>query len=303
MPTWSQQRQGNKRHLRPRTEWDAATTEASCRSSFIRCRSLLLRGSTWIALLLFGLALPAASQEVTNTADGLCRSMGPELVMAISGGILILVFVILGLIYWRLQNGGWSLANAASEPTVLRIPLDANWAQSQGDKQSLSGMSNPKGPVVSLTLMEASSSRLIALVGMVAILLIYVGFGVFSLYSFGLTCQMPASTVAVSTFLYSGLTLFAPYVANKVSGLLQPLRTPQTVTPELVATPPSEAFSPAPAQDLPKLPAVSSAVRRAPAATTGGTLPHRIAGAPMSSPVTEVESATTQVLSRVTSPP
>jgi GH24 family phage-related lysozyme (muramidase) len=303
MPTWSQKTQGNKRHLRPRTEWDAATTEASRRSSFIRCRSLLLRGSTWIALLLFGLALPAASQEVTNTADGLCRSMGPELVMAISGGILILVFVILGLIYWRLQNGGWSLANAASEPTVLRIPLDANWAQSQGDKQSLSGMGNPKGPVVSLTLMEASSSRLIALVGMVAILLIYVGFGVFSLYSFGLTCQMPASTVAVSTFLYSGLTLFAPYVANKVSGLLQPLRTPQTVTPELVATPPSEAFPPAPVQDLPKLPAVSSAVRRAAAVTTGGTLPHRIAGAPMSPPVMEVKSATAQALSRVTAPP
>lgn len=170
--------------------------------------------------------MPAAAQEQANLAAGLCQSMGPTAVMAISGGILLGVVLLLALIYWRLQHGGWSLANAASEPTTLRIPLDENWALSLGDRKSLLGAGAPKGPVVSLTVMEASSSRLIALAGMVAILFLFVGFGIFSLYTYGLTCQMPASTVAVSTFLYSGLTLFAPYVANKVSGLLQPLRAP-----------------------------------------------------------------------------
>ena len=213
-----------------------------------------------------------------NSADGVCQSMGPQAVAWISGGILALVFLFLALIYWRLQHGGWSLANAASEPTTLRIPLDANWAQSQGDRKSFLGTGNPKGPVVSLTLMEASSSRLIALAGMVAILLIYVGFGIFSLYTFGLTCQMPASTVAVSTFLYSGLTLFAPYVANKVSGLLQPLRASQPFTPEPAPALPPEVVPPSQPQPLPQLPAVSSAPRPATPRGWGGTPPHRVAG-------------------------
>jgi len=52
-----------------------------------------------------------------------------------------------------------------------------------------------EGAPVVLTVLEASSSRLIALVGMIVILLIYLAFEVFA--------------------------LFAPYVANKVSGILQ----------------------------------------------------------------------------------
>ena len=184
-----------------------------------------------LSFLILGLSLPAAAQEQSNGVDALCRSMGPGPVLAISIGLLASILVTLAMIYGRLQRTGWSLANAVSEPTRLSIPLEEQWAQSQGDNQSGIRANNPKGPPTAVTLMEASTSRLIALAGMVAILLIYVGFGIFSLYSFGLTCQMPASTVAVSTFLYSGLTLFAPYVANKVSGLLQPLRQEPAAAP------------------------------------------------------------------------
>jgi GH24 family phage-related lysozyme (muramidase) len=206
------------------------------------------------------------------------------MVITISVGILMSIVLILGLIYWRLQHGGWSLANAASEPTTLRIPLDANWAQSAGDRKSLLGGRDPHGPVVSLTVMEASSSRLIALAGMVCILFVYVGFAVFALYNFGLTCQMPASTLAVTTFLTSGLTLFAPYVANKVSGLLQPLRpTPPTAEPmaALPAEPPSPSLPPA----RPQLPEVTSATRNDPIRRSGGaTPPPRKASPPVQAP-------------------
>ena len=261
-----------------------------------------------VGIVLFGLTLPAAAQEQVNGAAGLCQSMGPEAVMAISGGVLFGVVLILGLIYWRLQHGGWSLATAASEPTTLRIPLDENWAQSLGDKKSLLGASAPKGPVVSLTVMEASSSRLIALAGMVAILFIYVGFGIFSLYTYGLTCQMPASAVAVTTFLYSGLTLFAPYVANKVSGLLQPLRQGQPMPPEPVpALPVDSLASPLP-QPLPQLPAVSSAahaeaavVSRVATRSVGVTPPHRIASPTVKAAVALVEPAPARVVSSPTS--
>ena len=246
-----------------------------------------------LLLLLLGLALPAASQEQFAATDALCRSMEPRMVATITIGVLMAIVVILGLIYWRLQQGGWSLANAASEPTTLRIPLDSNWAQSAGDRKSLQGPKDPRGPVMALTVMEASSSRLIALAGMVCLLFLYVGFGVFALYTFGLTCQMPASTVAVSTFLTSGLTLFAPYVANKVSGLLQPLRATAPAAAAPPATTPAEAEPmaalpaqpPSPSPPLPparpQLPAATSATRNPHSPTAGVTPPHRTASPPV----------------------
>ena len=260
--------------------------------------SSIFRWPNRLVLSLLGLAMPAAAQEQANGAAGLCQSMGQEAVLAISGGIFFGVVLILGLIYWRLQHGGWSLASAASEPTMLRIPLDEHWAQSLGDKKSLLGASAPKGPVVSLTVMEPSSSRLIALVGMVAILFIYVGFGIFSLYTYGLTCQMPASAVAVTTFLYSGLTLFAPYVANKVSGLLQPFRATPPLPPDPAPALPAATLAAA----LPQLPAVSSAVPREATvvnrvATAGGvTPPHRIAAPAVKAALAVGEPATVPVL-------
>ncbi|MEB3156386.1 MAG: lysozyme [Cyanobacteriota bacterium] len=237
----------------------------------------LLRVVNGALLLLLGLALPAASQEQFAASEALCRSMGPRMVTTISLGILLAIVLILGLIYWRLQHGGWSLANAASEPTTLRIPLDANWAQSAGDRKSLLGTEDPRGPVMALTVMEASSSRLIALAGMVCILFVYIGFAVFALYTFGLTCQMPASTVAVTTFLTSGLTLFAPYVANKVSGLLQPLRSTPPAPAEPMAALPAEPPSPSLPPARPQLPAVSTSARSDLLRTAGVTPPHRTA--------------------------
>ncbi len=225
--------------------------------------------------------------------------MGSQAVLAISGGILVAIVIVLGLIYWCLRRGGWSLANAASEPTTLHIPLNENWTQSLGDRQSMQGVDTPKGPVISVTVMEASSSRLIALAGMVAILFLYVGFGIFSLYTYGITCQMPASAVAVTTFLYSGLTLFAPYVANKVSGLLQPLRSTPPSSPATEPAVPERSPNPAPPQPLPQPPAVPSA---APAQTVVdsrvATRPaaasplHRIAAATVKAAVADVEPAT-----------
>ena len=207
-----------------------------------------------LSCLILGLSLPAAAQEQSNGVDALCRSMGPGPVLAISIGLLASILVTLAMIYGRLQRTGWSLANAVSEPTRLSIPLEEQWAQSQGDNQAGIRANNPKGPPTAVTLMEASTSRLIALAGMVAILLIYVGFGIFSLYTFGLTCQMPASTVAVSTFLYSGLTLFAPYVANKVSGLLQPLRQEPAAAPTAATLAPALPPAPSPHPVSPHLP-------------------------------------------------
>jgi len=248
------------------------------------------RPKVYLSLLLLGATMPAAAQEQLNGDPSLCRSMGATPVLAISIGILVAITSTLLMLYWRLQRGGWSLANAISEPTHLSIPLDEHWAQSQGDNQARIKALSTAGKPKAVTLMEASSSRLIALAGMVAILLIYVGFGVFSLYTYGLTCQMPASSVAVSTFLYSGLTLFAPYVANKFSGLLQSPRQSstamQTQTPLPEAMPTEQPVRPAtPPSQLPTLvTSTASQIASQPLRLVGATTPSRRLAGPAATP-------------------
>jgi GH24 family phage-related lysozyme (muramidase) len=200
-----------------------------------------LRSLRLLLLTFGGLALPASAQELGQGAANTCRSMGPQAVLGVCAIILIGTFTGLVTLRRRLGKEGWSLANALSEPTRLTIPIDPHWSQSQGDDQADQGGtagisavvvgSAKEGPPAALTILEASSSRLIAMVGMVVILLTYLGFGIFSLYTFGLTCQMPASTTAVTSFLYAGLTLFAPYAANKVSGILKPVLSSKPLPP------------------------------------------------------------------------
>lgn len=272
------------------------------------------RISLLVSTLVLGLVLPAAAQEQLNGSDSLCKSMGPSLVLTITAAILTAIVLVLVLIATRLQKGGWSLANAVSEPTHLSIPLDEHWAQSQGDSKSQSEVLSRTGPPRPVILMEASSSRLIALAGTVAILMIYVGFGTFSLYTYGLTCQMPASTVAVSTFLYSGLTLFAPYIANKFSGRLPAVKPtpPLNTDPDggnAAANHPAEAL----AHPIPLLQTAMRGAGSAPAhrlsgaAATRPLLAHATAAvghtAVASAPTTTATTTPTSAAAAATSPP
>lgn len=75
------------------------------------------------------------------------------------------------------------------------------------------------GKPIMVTVLRASVSRLIVLMGMIIILLIFIGFGIFSLYSYASTGEMPDSTDKVIQFLTGGLTLFAPYLVNKFAGI------------------------------------------------------------------------------------
>ena len=82
-----------------------------------------LRSKLLLTGLLSGLTLPAAAQEQLNGAAAICRSMSPPLVMTITSLIFAAIISVLILISVRLQRGGWSLANAVSEPTHLSIPV------------------------------------------------------------------------------------------------------------------------------------------------------------------------------------
>ena len=54
------------------------------------------------------------------------------------------------------------------------------------------------------------------------ILLMFLGFGIFSIYSFAKTGVMP-NTENIVNFLVAGLTLFAPYLVNQFASLFEKL--------------------------------------------------------------------------------
>ena len=55
--------------------------------------------------------------------------------------------------------------------------------------------------------------------GMMVIVFLFVGFGVFAMFSFGVTGALPNSMDTLIKFLAAGMTLFAPYVVNKFASL------------------------------------------------------------------------------------
>lgn len=123
--------------------------------------------------------------------------------------IVILVAALLAILLVRAAVAGssWSLADALSE--------DVEVTARQADGSALM----EEGKPVTVVEMRASSSRLIALMGMIVIMLMFLGFGTFALFRFAMTGEMPEDIGDVVEFLLAGLTLFAPYLVNKFSGL------------------------------------------------------------------------------------
>ncbi|CAK8719138.1 hypothetical protein GCAAIG_08600 [Candidatus Electronema halotolerans] len=98
----------------------------------------------------------------------------------------------------------WSLSDALSEPVEVTNKDSEN-----------------KEKIVE---MRASSSRLVAFMGMIAILVLFIGFGTFALYRFAVSGELGEDADKVVTFLTAGLTLFAPYAVNKASKVFESIK-------------------------------------------------------------------------------
>jgi hypothetical protein len=131
--------------------------------------------------------------------------------------VVILVFLAsitaLLLVKQALAGTNWSLSDALSEETDITATNPQNGAP----------VLDSGGKPVKITELRASSSRLIALMGMISIVIMYLGFGIFTLFGFAKTGEVPSSIDTIIKFLVSGLTLFAPYVINKFSSIFQSL--------------------------------------------------------------------------------
>lgn len=137
-----------------------------------------------------------------------------DLVVYIVIGVVLFGSIIaMWLIRAALGNTNWNLGDALSEEVeISNVTTDA-----EGKEE----VKLDAGKPTMVTVMRASTSRLIAFMGMMVILLIFIGFGVFSLYSYAFTGEMPDSTDKVIQFLTGGLTLFAPYLVNKFAGIFK----------------------------------------------------------------------------------
>ena len=127
--------------------------------------------------------------------------------------LIVLVGVLISMLIIRvsLAENRWSLSDALSEGVEVTLMENGKPVMADDDKP------------VRITKLYPSSSRLVALVGMIIIMFMFLAFGSFALFGFAKTGEMPKSIGSVVQFLLSGLTLFAPYAVNKFSKLFEGL--------------------------------------------------------------------------------
>lgn len=128
--------------------------------------------------------------------------------------IYTVIFVVLiGLLFTlislaqRLASAKWSLGDALSEEADLTAT---------DDKGALVYVNNVP---FKKTQLVASSSRLMAFIGTLAVFFLFIGFGAFVLWDFAKSGAVPSSTAEITKYLAGGLTLFAPYAVNKLSSI------------------------------------------------------------------------------------
>lgn len=123
-----------------------------------------------------------------------------------------------------LLKTNWSLADALSEEAQVSYYSETTTTDALGNKVTVRDVAKDKeGKPILITELRASTSRVIALMGMMVIVFLFVGFGVFTMFSFGSTGALPGSMETLIKFLASGMTLFAPYAVNKFASLFSGL--------------------------------------------------------------------------------
>jgi hypothetical protein len=163
----------------------------------------------WLCCLLSSCFATAAIGQ--TSASHQAPEISPVLVYFIIIFVLILILFGIATVRVALLNSTWSLADALSEEVEVTF------------KEKIDGEYIPKFDdnlkAVMVTQLAPSSSRLIAFIGLIAILAMFVGFGAFSLYYFAFGDGIPKGLDDVIKFLLAGMTMFAPYVVNKFASI------------------------------------------------------------------------------------
>lgn len=160
----------------------------------------------------FGTTAHAATEAAIKgpgIGDGTMR-MIVAMVVIVFVGTLIAVMLRLS------SSAKWSLVDALSE---------------EGETTLLDAQGNPvrdaNGVIVKITRPLASSSRLIALFGLMGILALFMGCGITLLYHVANGDDVAKNAEAYASYLAYGSVLFAPYVVNKFSSVFEKFGPPR----------------------------------------------------------------------------
>jgi hypothetical protein len=166
--------------------------------------------SPLLACMILVAVAPAAKAAAES---GTAALTPPNVVLVYSVIAIVLVGTLIAFAATKaaLAKSSWSLADALSEEA------DVTFTQDSDDVRTPKFDDNMK-PIM-VTELCASSSRLIAFVGLIAILMMFMGFGVFVLYFFAMGSGIPPGLDQVSKFLLAGMTMFAPYIVNKFASV------------------------------------------------------------------------------------
>lgn len=132
------------------------------------------------------------------------------------GGVAVATLVAMLMIRTALSNSTWSLSDALSEEAEV-TPVDNTgkplFVDSGGKPQTIFQM-------------RASTSRFIAMFGLISILMMYIGFGLVLIKDLASRESLSDESQfkSVTIFLYSGATMFAPYIINKFSSVFDWLK-------------------------------------------------------------------------------
>jgi len=121
-----------------------------------------------------------------------------------------------------LAGSKWNLADALSEAEAQQNPSAGTGGASPSAAAGTSGGGGSAAGNQGAPVMSASSSRLIAFVGMIIISALYLGVGYYTLWAlfFG-QAQEIENVKQTGTLFLTGSALFAPYAFNKLADVFK----------------------------------------------------------------------------------
>lgn len=157
--------------------------------------------------------LAAATKSLADQVPVLSAGAFATILVAVIAAITVLALL---MIYRNVRKASaWSLSDALSED----VPVGPILRNAAGEP-----LVDKEGNVQYEPVMKASSSRLIALLGAVAIMMLYIGAGLAVLMEFTTNQKIPDDTKEFTTFFLYGMVLFAPYIVNKFSTIFSWLK-------------------------------------------------------------------------------
>lgn len=145
------------------------------------------------------------AEDTVKQIHSTWSTLDEKFVYGLCGLLFLMVIISFGVLHWDLTKADrWSLSDALSEPMNM-TPLDAT------GQPLLDKLDKP----IEIMQLKNSTSRLIALLGGVCLIFIFVGFSCIALCEYAFTGTIEGLD-EIWKFLLGGATIFIPYVSNRI---------------------------------------------------------------------------------------